>query len=196
MGRASGVGCPPFILFLGLFLLLLFTKPGRQNAFTLVYVHQWTWPRGLNMGSTLYRVWVPCNNINTELFLSKKNYFSVHVCINFMPTFLWHFCFGCGMDVCFLEEKRKEVWIFRNETLLQDHSLHNQQNWDFHFHLTAIIVPEFIFSIKFPTGFIYLFFSFFCLCACAHTCACTHVLFVVLVCLCAHTHTLLQVRYD
>lgn len=102
------------------------------------------------------------------------------------------FCIGCGMDVCFWEERKREVWIFRNKTLLLDHSPHNQQNWDFRFRLTAVIMPEFIFSIKFQTVFICFFFSFFCLCACAHT----HTHTFVLICIYTHTHTLLQVRYN
>lgn len=90
-GRTSGVKCPPFVPFLGFLLLLLITKPGEQNFFTLFYVHQWMWPRGWNTGSAIYGVWDLCNNTNTEFLPSKKNYFSVRICINSLCSFLWLF---------------------------------------------------------------------------------------------------------
>lgn len=72
----------------------------------------------------------------------------------------WH---GCLWG----EECKREVWIFRNRILLLDHPARNRQNCDFPFHLTAVIVPEFIFSIKVQTDLFvfFFFFSFFCLCA-------------------------------
>lgn len=180
----------PLFFYLGFSFVTVY-KTWGWNYLTLVYVHQWMRPWGWNMGSAVYGVWVPCNDINTELFLSKESYFSVQVCINFLYSFLWLlFSIGCGMDVCFWEERKRAVWNFRNKTLLLDHFPHNLQNWDFCFHLTAVIMPEFILFIKFQTVFICLFSSFLIfLPMCMY--ACTHILFLVLICVCTHTRTLL-----
>lgn len=189
-GRTKKSQMPNLRLFLWgfFFCFCCCSQTQGEDSFSVFYVRHWMWRRGWKGRSVMHGARVPCNNANIELFLVNKYYF----CHSFFYKFLAFFSvpFLCLVwHRCLWEEIKREVWIFRNKILLLNHPAHNWQNCDFPFHLMAVIVPEFIFSIKVQTD-LFVFFS-------PHFSACEHAHFVLFSYLnvhqyvCTQTYTLL-----
>lgn len=177
MSRKSGVKCLSFVLFIGFFFLLLFSKHGGGELHHFMSSSE----HDLEAGTQ----GLQCPEFESPAAISTMKYFlKKRTILMFMFVLISYilFCdfFALAVMGVFLWGDRKwEVWIFRNETLLLDCFLHNQQNWDFCFHLTAVIVSEFIFSIKFQSGlilFLFLIFLPVCIHTSTHTLTCTHML--------------------
>lgn len=182
MGELRKIKHPLFVYFFGFFFFVFVfcfcccsRATQEEDSFSVFYVSHWMWPRGWKWRSAMHGARVPCNNANVELFLVNKYYFChsffykflIFFSVPFFEYWVWHRCLW--------EESKREVWIFRNKILLLNHPVHNWQNCDFPFHLMAVIVPEFMFSIKVQTD-LFVFFSphFFCLWA-RTTLSCSHI---------------------